>query len=305
MALEEIGAPTRLEVAWETIPATGTGSSTYCEEVYDDDGKVVSYKPSVTVSWRDAAGVRRTTIEHLDPELSYIDITLWTDLETGDQVHGNLDDLLLLRDGAWFQWWLYRDMERDEDEPYVFLVTEVDVCHGSAMTVEVTRFPKGARRIGTMACLDPESSEVAAALAGHQVEGVAYQRSGRTRVRLASIDGSVQGKIRPSDAAVIAQLDTVLIWIKSVYSDPREVRTRSLLKSVNWLRRRVHMEVRGRGRRYARLSLNFSNSYGCQQWTIDIDANGARVVGDESGDGMIDRLLRGCPVPVTNEVDRS
>lgn len=119
MTLEEIGAPTRLEVAWETIPATETGSSTYCEEVYDDDGKVVSYEPSVTVSWRDAAGVRRTTIEHLNPELSYIDITLWTDLETGDQVHGNLDDLLLLRDGAWFPWWLYRDMERDGDEPYV------------------------------------------------------------------------------------------------------------------------------------------------------------------------------------------
>lgn len=86
MALEEIGAPTRLEVAWETIPATGTGSSTYCEEVHDDDGKV-SYEPSVTVSWRDAAGVRRTTIEHLDPELSYIDITLWTDLETGHHDH--------------------------------------------------------------------------------------------------------------------------------------------------------------------------------------------------------------------------
>ena len=100
MDLEEIGAPTRLEVAWETIPATGTGSSN-CEEVHDDDGKV-SYEPSVTVSWRDAAGVRRTTIEHLNPELSYIDITLWTDLETGDQVHGNLDDLLLLRDGTRF-----------------------------------------------------------------------------------------------------------------------------------------------------------------------------------------------------------
>ena len=38
---------------------------------------------------------------------------------------------------------------------------------------------------------------------------------------------------------------------------------------------------------------------------LDIDADGARVVGDESGDGMIDRLLRGCPVPVTNEVARS
>ena len=99
MALEEIGAPTRLEVAWETIPTTGTGSSTYCEEVYDDDDGKVSYEPSVTVNWRDAAGVRRTTIEHLNPELSYIDITLWTDLETGDQVHGDLDDLLLCATG--------------------------------------------------------------------------------------------------------------------------------------------------------------------------------------------------------------
>ena len=124
---------------------------------------MVSYEPCVTVIWRDAAGVRRTKIEHLNPELSYIDITLWTDLETGDQVHGNLDDLLLLRDGAWFPWWLYRDMERDGDEPYVLLVTEVDACFGSAMTVEMTRFPERSRRIGTMACLDPESSEVATA----------------------------------------------------------------------------------------------------------------------------------------------
>ena len=313
MALEEIGAPTRLEVAWETIPATGTGSSTYCEEDLDDDGKD-SYEPSVTVSWRDAAGVRRTTIEHLDPELSYVDITLWTDLETGDQVHGNLDDLLLLRNGVWFPWWLYRDMERDGDETYVLLVTEMNTCHGGARTVEMARFPKGARRIGTMACLDPESSEVAAALAGHEVQGVAYQRSGRIRVRLASIDGSVQGRIRPSDAAAIAQLDTVLIWIDSVYTDPRECRARGL-NYMNWLHRRVRMEVRGRVSRYARLSLGFDDhyarflglgdSYGRQQWTIDIDADGARAVGDESGDGMIDRLLRGCPVPVTNEVARS
>ena len=314
MTLEEIGTPTKLEVAWETIPTTGTGSSTYCEEVYDDNGNVVSYEPCVTVSWRDAAGVRRTTIEHLNPELSYIDITLWTDLETGDQVHGNLDDLLLLRDGAWFPWWLYRDMERDGDEPYVLLVTEMNTCHGGARTVEMTRFPKGARRIGTMACLDPESSEVAAALARHDVQGVAYQRSGRTRVRLASIDGSIQGRIRPSDATAIAHLDTMLIWINAVYTDPRECRARGL-NYMNWLHRRVRLEVRGRGSRYARLSLGFDDhysrflglgdSYGRQQWTIDIDADGARVVGDESGDGMIDRLLRKCPVSVTNEVARS
>ena len=155
-----------------------------------------------------------------------------------------------------------------------------------------------------MACLDPESSEVAAALAGHEVQGVAYQRSGRTRVRLASIDGSIRGRIRPSDAAAITQLDTVLIWIESVYTDPRECRARGL-NYMNWLHRRVHMEVRGRGRRYTRLSLGFDDRYGRQQWTIDIDVDGARVVGDESGDGMIDRLLRGCPVPVTNEVARS